>query len=82
MRVIIHEGTITPPLIPSRSGRGSIKEIKMSLFDVLLALGILAGAGWLFYRSFIRKKGPCAGCARCSCTRDDHKGNDRLVRLS
>lgn len=54
----------------------------MSLFDVLLALGILAGAGWLFYRSFIRKKGPCAGCAGCSCTRDDHKGNDRLVRLS
>ncbi|MBP7766644.1 MAG: FeoB-associated Cys-rich membrane protein [Deltaproteobacteria bacterium] len=54
----------------------------MSFVDVLLAAGILAAAGWIFYRSFIRKKGPCAGCSGCACSNNVNKGNDRLVRLS
>jgi len=54
----------------------------MNLVDGLLAVGILAAAGWVFYRSYLRKKSPCAGCSGCSCTKADDKGKDRLVRLS
>lgn len=53
----------------------------MSLLDGLIAAGILAAAGWIFYRSFFRKNGGCAGCAGCSCTKNDHKGNNRLVHI-
>jgi len=43
--------------------------------DVLLAAGILVVAGWVFYRSFIKKKGACAGCSGCACGKED-KGKD------
>lgn len=57
----------------------------MSFTDVLLAAGILAAAGWLFYKSFIRKKGGCAGCPGCasrSCDEQNDREKDRLIRLS
>jgi len=47
----------------------------MNCLDVLLAAGILAAAGWVFYRSFIKKKGACAGCSGCACGKED-KGKD------
>ncbi|MGE4579819.1 MAG: FeoB-associated Cys-rich membrane protein [Desulfuromonadales bacterium] len=40
----------------------------MDIVDVVWMLVILAGAGYLFYRSFTRKKGPC-GCEGCSCSK-------------
>ncbi len=54
----------------------------MNLVDVLLAVGILAAAGWVFYRSYLQKKGPCAGCPGCACSKNNNDGKDRLVRLS
>ncbi len=54
----------------------------MSLVDVLPALGILMVAGWIFYRSFFRKKGPCVECSECPCTKNDRKENDQLISLS
>jgi len=57
-------------------------EVLMSLIDGLLAFGILAAAGWVFYRSYLMKKGPCAGCSGCSCGKDINNGKDRLIRLS
>lgn len=57
----------------------------MSIADVLLVAGILAVAGWVFYRSFIRKKGGCVGCSGCasrSCDERDDDGQDHLIRRS
>jgi 7-cyano-7-deazaguanine synthase in queuosine biosynthesis len=56
----------------------------MSFVDGLLAAGILAAAGWIFYRSFIRKKGPCAGCEGCasrSCGFKEQRSNNRLIHI-
>ncbi|KFZ44493.1 hypothetical protein KD27_05785 [Smithella sp. D17] len=56
----------------------------MSFTDVLLATVILVAAGWIFYKSFIRKKGGCAGCPECttrSCDVKKDKGKDQVVRL-
>lgn len=39
----------------------------MSLADILWMIPIVAGAGYLFYRSVIRKKGHCPGCDDGSC---------------
>ena len=52
----------------------------MNWSDVLLAAGILAAAGWVFYKSFIKKKGACAGCSGCAYGKEN-KGKDQLVRL-
>ncbi|HNZ65544.1 MAG TPA: FeoB-associated Cys-rich membrane protein [Smithella sp.] len=57
----------------------------MSLMDIFLAAGILAAAGWLFYKSFIKKKGHCTGCPSCasrSCGVKNDDGKDRLIQLS
>jgi hypothetical protein len=54
----------------------------MNWLDVLLAAGILAAAGWVFYKSYIKKKGSCAGCSGCSCSNDRGERKDRLIRLS
>ena len=57
----------------------------MSFTDALLAAGILAAAGWIFYKSFIRKKGGCAGCSGCasrSCGVKNDGGKDRLIGLT
>jgi 7-cyano-7-deazaguanine synthase in queuosine biosynthesis len=57
----------------------------MSFTDVLLATAILVAAGWIFYKSFIRKKGGCAGCPECtarSCGVKNDGGKDRLIRRS
>jgi hypothetical protein len=35
--------------------------------DLMIAAPILAGAGWLLYRSFRRAGGPCHGCAGGGC---------------
>ena len=59
--------------------------MKMSFTDALLAAGILAAAGWIFYKSFIRKKGGCAGCSGCasrSCGVKNDGGKDRLIGLT
>jgi len=39
----------------------------MGLGDFIWMALILAGAGYLFYRSVIRKKGHCPGCDDGSC---------------
>jgi hypothetical protein len=36
----------------------------MGFTDIILIVLILTGAGYLFYRSFIKKK----GCSNCTCT--------------
>jgi len=36
----------------------------MNITDIILVILILSGAGYLFYKSFIKKK----GCSNCSCT--------------
>ena len=38
----------------------------MSAVDIIWMAVILGGAGYLFYRSFFKKKGPC-GCDGCGC---------------
>lgn len=58
---------------------GIEKEMDMSWFDMLLAAGILAAAGWVFYKSYIKKRGSCAGCSGCAGDKED-KGKDRLVQ--
>ncbi|HEY6003520.1 MAG TPA: FeoB-associated Cys-rich membrane protein [Anaeromyxobacter sp.] len=37
----------------------------MGASDVLLAGAILAGAGWVLYRSLWKARGRCAGCSGC-----------------
>jgi hypothetical protein len=37
--------------------------------DLALAAVILAGAGWLLYRSLWKAGGPCRGCAGGGCAR-------------
>lgn len=57
----------------------------MSFTDALFAAGILTAAGWIFYKSFIRKKGGCAECPECtarSCGVKNDGGKDRLIRRS
>ncbi len=44
--------------------------------DLFTAAAILAVAGWILWRSLLRKKGGCHGCSGCS-----HGGGDDLVRL-
>lgn len=39
----------------------------MNATDILWMAGILAGAGWLFYRSVVKKKGHCHGCDVGQC---------------
>ena len=39
----------------------------MGLIDYIIMFLILAGAGYLFYRSFFKKGGGCAGCAVSNC---------------
>ena len=39
----------------------------MNLADLLWMTFFLGGAGYLFYRSFWRKKGGCHNCSGCSC---------------
>jgi hypothetical protein len=39
----------------------------MGLGDLVWMALILAGAGYLFYRSVIKKKGHCPGCDDGSC---------------
>jgi hypothetical protein len=38
----------------------------MGAADIIWMAVILGGAGYLFYRSFWKKKGPC-GCNGCGC---------------
>ncbi len=39
----------------------------MGIVDVLWMGAILGGAGYLFYRSFWKKKGSCRDCSGCDC---------------
>lgn len=39
----------------------------MSITEVVLMVAVLALAGWVLYRSFLKKKGTCAGCTSCAC---------------
>ena len=39
----------------------------MSVADIVWMAFFLGGAGYLFYRSFWKKKGGCHGCSGCSC---------------
>jgi hypothetical protein len=39
----------------------------MGAADTLIAAVILAGAGYLLYRSLWKKRGHCAGCAGGGC---------------
>lgn len=39
----------------------------MSIVDVILAVVIIALAGWTLYLSLRNEKGPCAGCTSCNC---------------
>jgi len=39
----------------------------MGVNDVVWMVLILAGAGWLLYRSLWKKKGHCAGCESGTC---------------
>jgi hypothetical protein len=39
----------------------------MGIVDIIWMVLILGGAGYLFYRSFWKKKGPC-GCDGCDCS--------------
>jgi hypothetical protein len=39
----------------------------MGIVDIIIAAGILAGCGWILYRSFWKKKGGCHDCTGCSC---------------
>jgi len=52
----------------------------MNLVDILLTVGILLAAGWIFYKSFIVKKGSCAGCTGSACGKEGN-GKDQLVSL-
>ncbi len=46
----------------------------MGVNDVVWMVLILAGAGWLLYRSLWKKKGQCHGCSGGSCgTGNKHK---------
>jgi hypothetical protein len=38
----------------------------MGVADIIWMAAILGGAGYLLYRSFRKKKGPC-GCSDCGC---------------
>lgn len=44
--------------------------------DLFTAAAILAVAGWILYRSLLRKKGGCHGCAGCS-----HGSEGPVVRI-
>lgn len=39
----------------------------MSVTDAVWMAAILAGAGWLFYRSVVRNRGHCPGCDAGRC---------------
>ena len=48
--------------------------------DLFTAAAILAVAGWILYRSLIRKKGGCHGCSGCSHG-GANKGPSDVVRI-
>lgn len=57
----------------------------MSFTDVMLMVAILALAGWVFYLSFLKKKGACAGCTSSTCgkaTTSRRSGQKDLIRLA
>lgn len=39
----------------------------MGVVDIIWLVPILGGAGYLFYRSVIKKKGHCPGCDQGRC---------------
>ena len=39
----------------------------MWIGDIFWMMLILGGAGWIFYRSVVKKKGHCPGCDDGSC---------------
>lgn len=45
----------------------------MGARDVVWMVVILAGAGWLLYRSLWKKKGQCHGCNGCCGTEKKFK---------
>jgi len=51
----------------------------MSIADVVLMVAILALAGWVFYRYFLKKKGACAGCTACACGKNKTIGDNRSM---
>jgi hypothetical protein len=61
-----------PPQSPFKKG-GRLKEFDMNFGDVVLAAVILAAAMWVFYRSFVKKKGHCAGCSGCACANKESR---------
>ncbi len=50
----------------------------MGAGDLFTAAVILAGAGWLLWRSLLRKKGACHGCSGRGCGRP---AESTVVRL-
>lgn len=55
----------------------------MSIMDFILAVVILALAGWTLYRSLRNEKGPCAGCTSCTCRKDKrHAYNPNVIKRS
>jgi hypothetical protein len=52
----------------------------MGTLDLVIAVPILAGAGWLLFRSFRRAGGPCHGCSGGGCT-SRTAASDALVKL-
>ncbi len=45
----------------------------MGIADLLWMAFFLGGAGYLFYRSFWKKKGGCHGCSESGCCGSSNK---------